>query len=72
MASARVTFQEGGNVSELRDAVLSVSALLLQLLQALQELPAGQAGVKCAQLPVHLPPLSTPSHQVSLSHFDIF
>lgn len=59
----RVTFQEGRNVSELGDAILSVPALLLQLLQAVQELPAGQAGVNTAQLPVHLPPLTTASHQ---------
>lgn len=56
---ARVTFQEGGNISELRDAILSVAALLLQLLQVVQELPAGQAGVNAAQLPIHLPPLTT-------------
>lgn len=55
------TFQEGGNVSELRDAVLPVATLLLQLLQAVQELLAGQAGVDAAQLPVHLPPSSTTS-----------
>lgn len=58
-----VTFEEGGNVSELRDAILSVAALLLQLLQAVQELPAGKAGVNTAQLPIHLPPLTTTSQQ---------
>lgn len=62
-SKARLTFQEGGNVSELRDAILSVATLLLQLLQAVQELPAGQAGVDAAQLPVHLPPLTATSHQ---------
>lgn len=70
----RLTFQEGGDVSELRDAILSVATLLLQLQQAVQELPAGQAGVDAAQLPVHLPPLTT-SHQhvvMVTSHFNMF
>lgn len=71
----RLTFQEGGDVSELRDAILSVATLLLQLLEAVQELPAGQAGVDAAQLPVHLPPLTTTSHQrvvMAASHFNPF
>lgn len=65
--SLNVTFQEGGDLSELRDAVLSVATLLLQLLQTVHELPAGQTRVNTAQLPVHLPPFNTTTlHQGSV------
>lgn len=53
---AEVTFQETGHVSELRDFVLSVAALSLQLLQAVQELSAGVSRVDGAQSPVHFSP----------------
>lgn len=53
------TFEEGRHLSELGDALLSVAALSLQLLQAVQELPAGHTGVNAVQLLVNLPPLNT-------------
>lgn len=61
-----VTFQEGRNVSELRDAILSVATLFLQLLQTFQELPAGQTGVDTSQLLVNRPPLKTTPHHHNL------
>lgn len=61
-----VTFQEGGDLSELRDAVLSVAALLLQLLQPVHELPAGQTGINTPQLLVNLPPVNT-THYYTLT-----
>lgn len=60
-----VTFQEGRNLSELRDALLSVATLLLQLQQTVHELPAGQTRVNTPQLPVNLPPFNTQQHHVS-------
>lgn len=57
--SISVTFKESGNVSELRDAVLSVATLSLQLLQTVQELPTGQTGINTAQLLVNIHPLNT-------------
>lgn len=51
-----VTFEEGRNLSELRDAVVSVAALSLQLLQTVQELSTGQTGINTPQLLVNLPP----------------
>lgn len=68
--SVFVTFQEGRNLSELRDVVLSVATLFLQLLQTVQELPAGQTGVNTPQLLVNLPPFkhnnTTSSHLCTL------
>lgn len=51
-----VTFQEMGHVSELRDFVLSVTALSLQLLQAIQELSAGVSRIDGGQSPVDFSP----------------
>lgn len=61
-----VTFQEGRDVSELRDALLSVATLLLQLLQSVHELPARQTRVNTAQPPVDLPPFNTTSGQCTV------
>lgn len=51
-----VTFQEIGHISKLRDFVLPVAALSLQLLQAIQELSAGESRIDGAQSPVHFSP----------------
>jgi len=51
------TFEEGGDVPELRDAPLPVATVPLQLLQCVQELAAGRAGVHAPQRDVHLPPV---------------
>lgn len=52
-----VTFQEIGHVSELRNFVLSIAALSLQLLKAVQELPTGMSRVDGAQSLVHFSPV---------------
>lgn len=52
----QATFQEFGHVSELRDFVLSVAALSLQLLQAIQELSARMSRIDGGQSPVHFTP----------------
>lgn len=61
-----VTFQEDRNISELRDAILSVAALFLQLLKTVHELLAGQTGVNTPQLLVNLPPLKKRHHIITL------
>lgn len=62
-----VTFEERRHLPELRDAVLSVAALLLQLLQTIHELPTGHAGINAPQLLVNLPPLNTAT-QLHVTH----
>lgn len=57
MLGVALTFEEGGHVSQLRDVVLRVATLLLQLLQPVQELSAGVGGVDAAQGLVHLSPV---------------
>lgn len=52
-----LTFEEGRHLSELRDAVLAIATFPLQLLQALQELSAGQARVDIMQGAIHLSPV---------------
>lgn len=57
-----LTSEEGGNLLELRDLLLAVSALLLQLLQGLKKLPAGQMGVDAPELAIDLPPVHRHKH----------
>lgn len=52
-----LTFEEGRDLPELGDTVLSVATLPLQLLQPTQELSARQVRVDGPQGPVHLSPV---------------
>lgn len=63
----KITFEEAGDILQLRDVILPTFTVFGQQWQILQVFPAGVGGVQLVQLPVH----NTPSLHFLLCELNI-